>query len=121
MLSDAGRKRPIVFHAPPETSLQWALTLSHCRWSFGEDASPSDSQVVAVLLLNFLDQWASPEILKESRAHRVFTRDGWRCQVPGCGSRAHLHAHHIVFRSRGGPDADWNLVTACETHHRMIH
>ncbi|HEY3174719.1 MAG TPA: HNH endonuclease signature motif containing protein [Candidatus Polarisedimenticolia bacterium] len=121
MLSDAGRKRPICFLAPEETSLQWALTLSHCRAAFGMDAAPSDSQVVAVLLLNFLSQWAAPEILKESRKHTIFTRDGWICRVPGCRSRADLHAHHLVFRSRGGPDAAWNVATVCAPHHRMIH
>lgn len=51
----------------------------------------------------------------------VFSRDSNRCQVPGCRNRAPLHAHHILFRSLGGPDFDWNLTAVCEDHHRAIH
>jgi hypothetical protein len=51
----------------------------------------------------------------------VFSRDSNRCQVPGCRNRAPLHAHHILFRSLGGPDFDWNLTAVCEEHHRAIH
>ncbi len=68
---------------------------------------------VALILLNFLHEWVRPETIKKSRRYRVFTRDGWRCQVPGCRSRAHLNAHHVIFRSRNGPDERWNLVTVC--------
>jgi hypothetical protein len=51
----------------------------------------------------------------------VYARDSYRCQVPGCRSRGPLHAHHIWFRSKGGPDFAWNLVCVCEEHHRAIH
>jgi hypothetical protein len=74
-----------------------------------------------ILLLGFLEQWARPEIIKASRRHRILARDGWRCQAPRCRSRAHLHAHHIVYRSRNGPDSAFNLITVCRAHHRMIH
>jgi hypothetical protein len=119
MLEDAGRKRPVIFFAPQATAIWWDMTLAHCAQSV--DAPSSDSQCVAVLLLGFLQQWAHPEVLRSSRAYRIFTRDGWRCQAPRCRSRARLHAHHIIFRSLNGPDAPWNLVTVCEDHHRMIH
>jgi hypothetical protein len=121
MLSDGGRKRPVMFFAPQTTSAQWDLTLAYCRASEGDGEALSDSRCVALLLLSFLGVWAHPRFVKESRGHRILTRDGWRCQVPRCRSRAHLHAHHVVFRSRGGPDADWNVVTVCAVHHRMIH
>lgn len=42
---------------------------------------------------------------------RVFIRDGWKCRH--CKNRNNLNAHHIIFRSQGGDDADWNLVTLC--------
>jgi hypothetical protein len=29
--------------------------------------------------------------------------------------------HHVLFRSRGGPDEAWNLVTLCEGCHRLLH
>ncbi len=51
----------------------------------------------------------------------VYARDSHRCQVPGCRSRAPLHAHHVWFRSKGGPDASWNLTSVCDEHHRAIH
>ncbi len=52
----------------------------------------------------------------------VFERDGYRCQVPACTRRGPLHAHHIVFRSHGGPDFASNLTAVCDEHHReFIH
>jgi hypothetical protein len=128
MLAPAGRRRPVGFTAPESLAAHWLLTLRDCRdrlATLAKDAEAaacvSDSQCVAILLLNFLGQWASPQALKASRAMRIFTRDGWRCQAPRCRSRANLHAHHIVFRSRNGPDAPWNLVTVCRAHHEMLH
>lgn len=50
---------------------------------------------------------------------QVFERDSWRCTV--CKRRENLHAHHIIFRSQGGDDADWNLMTACHDCHEAIH
>ena len=57
-------------------------------------------------------------------AHRdpVFARDGWRCAVPACTSRASLHDHHVVYRSAGGDNSRENRVTVCAWHHlRGIH
>ena len=44
------------------------------------------------------------------------TRKGGLCAVPGC-SRAAVHVHHLVFRSRGGGDEVWNGVALCAVHH----
>lgn len=49
----------------------------------------------------------------------VFERDRWMCR--SCGWRGNLHCHHIVFRSHGGVDADWNLVVLCAACHDGIH
>jgi hypothetical protein len=58
----------------------------------------------------------------QPREHRVMQRDGWRCTVPGCTSYRNLHAHHVVFRSAGGDDAEENLTTLCAAHHqRGVH
>jgi 5-methylcytosine-specific restriction endonuclease McrA len=46
----------------------------------------------------------------------VRERDRGLRQVPGC-SRAGGHVHHVEFRSRGGGDEEWNLVTVCAAHH----
>jgi hypothetical protein len=56
------------------------------------------------------------------RPDPVFERDGYRCAVPGCTSRRHLHDHHVLFRSAGGSDAPDNRVTLCAFHHqRCLH
>ncbi|RMF75653.1 MAG: HNH endonuclease [Acidobacteria bacterium] len=49
---------------------------------------------------------------------RIYARDGWRCQAPGCTARRNLESHHVVWRSRGGSDDDDNLVTLCRFHHQ---
>jgi hypothetical protein len=48
--------------------------------------------------------------------HEVLKRKAGLCSVPGC-SRAAVHVHHIVFRSRGGKDAKENQVGLCMPHH----
>lgn len=32
-----------------------------------------------------------------------------------------LHIHHILFRSQGGPDEDWNLIALCKYCHDRAH
>jgi 5-methylcytosine-specific restriction endonuclease McrA len=49
----------------------------------------------------------------------VMYRDNKRCKV--CKSRNNLHAHHIVFRSQGGDDCSFNLLTVCNDCHEAIH
>jgi predicted HNH restriction endonuclease len=46
-------------------------------------------------------------------------RDGWRCFY--CNSSQNLHPHHITFKSQGGPDELWNLLTLCMNCHRDVH
>lgn len=49
----------------------------------------------------------------------VFHRDKWRCRV--CLRRTGLTAHHIVFRSHGGDDASYNLLSLCCGCHDGLH
>lgn len=57
-----------------------------------------------------------------SLQRRVLERDGYRCTAPGCTARRNLQVNHVHERSRGGPDAIWNLHTVCATHHlQFIH
>jgi hypothetical protein len=59
---------------------------------------------------------------KRFRDYADFTRDGYRCTVPGCTARRNLQSHHVRFRSRGGPDEPWNRTTLCAFHHlRGVH
>lgn len=53
----------------------------------------------------------------------VKERDGYQCQI--CGDREGdpycvLHAHHIVPRSKGGPDAPENVITLCDLCHAVV-
>lgn len=50
---------------------------------------------------------------------KVMSRDKQRCRC--CSSRQNLHCHHIKFRSQGGDDAEWNLITMCLTCHEALH
>ena len=49
----------------------------------------------------------------------VYQRDGWRCRA--CKSRSNLQAHHVQYKSQGGPDASWNMATLCHSCHGKIH
>jgi 5-methylcytosine-specific restriction endonuclease McrA len=51
--------------------------------------------------------------------YEVAQRDKLRCKV--CRVRENLHTHHIIFRSHGGSDASWNLLTVCFDCHEAIH
>ena len=46
-------------------------------------------------------------------------RDG-QCRFPGCNSKR-FDAHHIRYRSRGGPTTVTNLLALCRFHHKLVH
>lgn len=50
----------------------------------------------------------------------LVARDGG-CRFPGCTSTRWTDAHHVIFRSNGGPTELWNLVLLCRFHHTSIH
>jgi hypothetical protein len=81
----------------------------------------SESEGFEAMLDHVLEAWGHPHT-RVRREHRIFARDGWRCAVPGCSGYRNLHAHHLRFRSHGGPDAPENLITLCAFHHqRGVH
>lgn len=52
----------------------------------------------------------------------VLDRDNHTCQhCKGKSKDSRLHAHHIVFRSKGGSDEAENLTTLCKTCHDRLH
>jgi hypothetical protein len=51
----------------------------------------------------------------------VWRRDGGRCCVPGCRSKACLELHHINPRENGGTHDPWNLVLLCDACHANLH
>ena len=58
--------------------------------------------------------------LKVADNYAILKRDHFQCQVPGCKCRRNLEVHHIIWRSKGGSDYDFNLITLCRQHHRHI-
>lgn len=50
---------------------------------------------------------------------RVLQRDNYKCRH--CGFRSTLSCHHIIYRSSGGVDESWNLITLCELCHSKVH
>jgi len=58
-----------------------------------------------------------PRRLRRALEHRA----GGCCEVPGCGTTAGLHAHHIWHWEDGGPTELWNLLLVCPFHHRLHH
>ena len=52
----------------------------------------------------------------------VLNRDNYKCQYCKGKSRdKKLHVHHIIWRKKGGSDHQSNLITVCETCHKLIH
>ena len=53
---------------------------------------------------------------------KVYKRDKYKCQFPGCKLRKRLNAHHIR-RWADFPTLRFileNGITLCQTHHKMI-
>jgi len=58
--------------------------------------------------------------LKVASNYAILKRDHFQCQVPGCKCRRNLQVHHIIWRSKGGCDEHWNLLTLCKVCHKHI-
>lgn len=77
----------------------------------------------------------NPEVLKNKLLYQrgvnygyantrayVLDRDGHACRhCKGKSKDNRLEAHHIVYRSDGGPDDESNLVTLCKECHGKVH
>ena len=67
--------------------------------------------------------WSSggSRLIPPATRRMVLHRDGG-CVIDGCSSRYRLEPHHVVPRSRGGPNDASNLASLCWYHHHvMIH
>ena len=65
------------------------------------------------------DAIASTGATPPSLRAKVLARDGHACK--NCSSRRALHAHHVVWRSQGGPTVLDNLLTLCNRCHGLVH
>ncbi len=105
-LEDEVLPRRVAFWAPPEIAALFEALLAH------------------VGLEAMLDHATATWLEAGAQFHDYadFTRDGYRCTVPGCTARRNLQSHHIRFRSASGPDVAWNRTTLCAVHHlRGVH
>jgi len=120
---DTEATQQLVWRLPPDVAALFHAVRETLRLRLvAERRRPTtDSEVFEALLDGAMLAWT----LREPGARRpdpVIERDGYRCAVPGCTSRANLHDHHIVYRSAGGSDAPANRVTLCAFHHqRCLH
>lgn len=53
--------------------------------------------------------------------HQVFVRDEGRCTFKNCGETKWIEVHHRLPLSQGGTHSLLNLVTLCQSHHRLLH
>jgi hypothetical protein len=144
-LDEQDERRPFAWIAPPPlgASLERPALQMRARWvpersevavTFRAPASVAKLFRVAmeafrppgepswVGLVGMLDHVQGEWRAQHRPRDPVFARDGWRCTVPACSSRRHLHDHHIRFRSRGGGNDPANRTTVCAWHHlRGLH
>ncbi len=113
-LSTPGRHHRVVVWARPGIRAHWERA---CRAIRRRDGRLPDWVAAVVVSCEALDQWTHLDPGRLPTERRTLERDGWRCRVPGCGARRNLEVHHIQFRSHGGSNASWNLVTLCHAHH----
>jgi hypothetical protein len=105
--------REVTFCGPESVVALFRAALS----GFGAPGEPC-WKALERLLLHVIREWES----QPQHRDPIFARDGWRCTVPGCGSRKNLHDHHRQFRSRGGTNDRSNRTSNCAWHHlRGIH
>src|SRR5262249_20435606 len=76
------------------------------------DTAGAEGEAVPV----FKDRPNTPRLRRQ-----VLLRDGSTCANPLCRRRLGLMAHHIVFRSEGGPTEIQNETAVCVVCHALVH
>ena len=65
---------------------------------------------------------AEPHDTASKKLWRYLRTRDQHCRFPGCDMPAvWADAHHIVWRSDGGPTSNTNCVLLCKYHHRLVH
>ncbi len=95
-----------------------AVLLAAAMRAAGEAESGwiSAGECLVRVAAHFIETWKDAVPRRRTRQQRAIDRDRGLCQVPGC-SRAAAHVHHVMFRSAGGSDEDWNFASMCPGHH----
>ena len=82
----------------------------------------TDGEALGLVGAHFVDEWKDP--LRRKRLaplkRKVFARTAGICANPTCSNPAD-HMHHIVYRSKNGPDKEWNCCYLCTSCHRRLH
>ena len=116
---------PVRFFLPRELYGIWnAAVRRYCSLISFDDSvellvnNEGVEHFIAILVTEYLLNEKAHQ--KAARNNKVFERDGYRCQVPGCSNCRNIHSHHLEFRSHGGCDAQSNRLTLCASHHLWI-
>ncbi|MDQ7822503.1 MAG: HNH endonuclease signature motif containing protein [Candidatus Eremiobacteraeota bacterium] len=121
----AGGSMMIKFFLPRELERVWNLAahafLARLALAEGAESLKSpEENFLAALLADYLKTEGT--LKKAAHHHKILKRDRFRCQIPGCRCRRGLHVHHIIRRSQGGTDDEWNLIVLCEACHlHLLH
>jgi hypothetical protein len=107
------------FWAPDPVANDWRTAVGRIRERNGVGCPPWVA--VSMIVADALQEWQRRDPKRIPTEERILLRDGYRCMVPVCSSMKNLEVHHIEFLSEGGSDEDWNKVTLCHGHHRMVH
>jgi len=107
-------KRVVDVVAPRRILALLAVTFRAARKDAGRWLPPGEC--LRIIAAHFIEVWKPVLAEQNTLQKRVLARDRGFCQVPGC-SRAATQAHHIDYRSAGGPDEPWNLISLCAAHH----
>ena len=107
------------FWAPDPVVDDWRTAVGRIRERNGVGCPPWAA--VSMLVADALQEWERQDPKRIPTEEKILLRDGYRCMVPVCSSMRNLEAHHVEFLSAGGSDEDWNKVTLCHGHHRMVH
>jgi hypothetical protein len=106
--------------ASREAAADLRVGLRRIREQLGPGAR--DWQAAVVLFAHVCRQWSQEDPESRPKHGKVFGRDRYLCQAPGCPKREDLQGHHGKARSRGGGNELWNLITLCFGDHQgVIH
>jgi hypothetical protein len=119
MSTRANAMMEVRFWAPDPVAKDWKTALGRIRERNGVGCPPWVA--VSMLVADALQEWERQDPKRVPTEEKILLRDGYRCMVPVCSSMRNLEAHHIEFLSAGGSDEEWNKVTLCHAHHRMVH
>jgi hypothetical protein len=115
----AGAMMEVRFWAPESVAKDWRDAVGRIRERSGVGSPPWVA--VSMLVAEALHEWEREDPKRKPREAKILVRDDYRCMVPICSGMGQLEVHHMVYLSAGGSEEEWNKVTLCHGHHRMVH